>query len=275
MTFKDQRQFWRNDQLNFNFLEAYHRDYAYPRHSHDHYVISLIQDGVQSFTHKGTKYTTPPNGLILINPGVIHTGEPATEDGFKLRSIYPTLDNMEQVAYELTGRHQAIPYFRDVRVDDVLATQMIIELHETLKREPDPFVYESRFLTTMTYLVKHFADIRLSEKGLKQERESVRKARSYLEENYAQTIRLNDIAQHVAVSPYHLLRLFHAEVGMPPHAYLQDVRIRNAQALLEEGMPPAEAALAVGFYSQSHLNRHFKRVVGVTPKQYANQICVS
>lgn len=272
MTIKDQRQFWRNDQLNFNFLEAYHFEYAYPRHSHDHYVISLIQDGVQSFTHKGTKYTTPPNGLILINPGIVHTGEPATEEGFKLRSIYPTLANMEAVAYELTGWHQTIPYFRDVRVDDVVATRMIAELHETLKTEPDPFVYESRFLATMAYLVKHFADIRLSEKGVRQERESVRKARQYLEENFSATVRLDDLAQYVALSPYHLLRVFHAEVGIPPHAYLQDVRIRKAQSLLEDGVPPAEVALAVGFYSQSHLNRHFKRVVGVTPKQYSNQI---
>ena len=269
---QDQQKFWRNNQLQFNFLEAFHRDYAYPRHSHDHYVISLIQDGVQSFTHKGTKYTTPPNGLIFINPGIVHTGESATENGFRLRSLYPTLANMEAIAYELTGRHQAIPYFRDVRVDHPEATKLVAQLHETLKTEPDPLTFESHFLSTMTYLVKHFADIRPSNEGLKRERESVRKAREFLEENYPQTIHLADVANHVALSPYHLLRVFHAEVGIPPHAYLQDVRIRKAQALLEAGQSPADVALAVGFYSQSHLNRHFKKIVGITPKQYSKQV---
>ncbi|MEM8863259.1 MAG: AraC family ligand binding domain-containing protein, partial [Chloroflexota bacterium] len=204
---QDQQQFWRNDLLQFNILDAYHRNYAYPRHSHDHYVISLIQDGVQSFTHKGTKYTTPPNGLIFINPGIVHTGESATAEGFRLRSLYPTLANMEAIAYELTGRHQTIPYFREVRVDHPGATQMVSHLHEAIKSEPDPLIFESQFLSTMTYLVKHFADIRTSEKGLKLERDSVRKARHYLEENHAQTIHLSDLAQHVALSPYHLLRV--------------------------------------------------------------------
>ena len=272
MLAKDQQQFWRNDLLELNFLEAFHFDYAYPRHSHDHYVISLIQDGAQSFFHKGTRYTTPPNGLIFINPGIVHTGEPATEKGFKLRSIYPTLANMESIAYELTGRHHTIPYFREVRVDDAKATQMVARLHETLKIEPDPLIFESHFLATMSYLVSRFADIRLSNDRLKQERDSVRKARIFLEENYARSIHLADIAQHVSLSPYHLLRVFHAEVGIPPHAYLQDFRIRKAQSLLEDGVPPAEVALDVGFYSQSHLNRHFKKIVGITPKEYATQL---
>ena len=181
---------------------------------------------------------------------------------------------MESIAYELTGRHQAIPYFREVRVDDAEATRMVVNLHETLKTEPDPLIFESQFLTTMTYLVRRFADIRPSAERLKQEKASIRKARTYLEENFAQSIHLKDIAEHVALSPYYLLRVFHAEVGIPPHAYLQDVRIRKAQSLLKDGLPPAEVALAVGFYSQSHLNRHFKKIVGITPKQYANQLLV-
>ncbi|MCB8977210.1 MAG: AraC family ligand binding domain-containing protein [Ardenticatenaceae bacterium] len=40
-------------------MHAFHREYAYPRHGHDHFVICLIEHGVQSFTHKGTKYMLP------------------------------------------------------------------------------------------------------------------------------------------------------------------------------------------------------------------------
>ena len=85
-------------------MQAHHVEYAYPRHSHDQFVICLIEQGVQSFLHKGTKYVTPPSGLILINPGVIHTGEAATERGFVLRSLYPSLTHMETAVFELTGR---------------------------------------------------------------------------------------------------------------------------------------------------------------------------
>ncbi|MCB0032661.1 MAG: AraC family ligand binding domain-containing protein, partial [Anaerolineales bacterium] len=90
MLAKDQRQFWHNPQLDVSLMQAYHVEYAYPRHSHDYYVICLIERGVQSFTMQGSKYVTPPRGLILINPGVVHTGEAATEQGFQMRCIYPT-----------------------------------------------------------------------------------------------------------------------------------------------------------------------------------------
>src|SRR5687767_9039374 len=55
-----------NAKLNVELLHAYYVQHAYPRHSHDYYVISLIARGRQSFTHKGTRLSTPPGGLILI-----------------------------------------------------------------------------------------------------------------------------------------------------------------------------------------------------------------
>jgi AraC-like DNA-binding protein len=69
-----------------------------------------------------------------------------------------------------------------------------------------------------------------------------------------------------------LLRAFRAEVGMPPYAYLESVRIRRAQQLIEAGKPLAEVAAEVGFSSQSHLTERFKRIIGVTPGQYAKQL---
>jgi hypothetical protein len=82
--------------LDVELLHAYYVQHAYPRHSHDYYVISLIGRGRQSFTHQGTKLSTPPGGLILINPGVVHTGEAADEHGFELRSLYPSISLMER-----------------------------------------------------------------------------------------------------------------------------------------------------------------------------------
>jgi len=58
---------------------------------------------------------------------------------------------------------------------------------------------------------------------------------------------------------------------MPPHAYLESVRIRHAQALLTAGVPLVQVALDSGFSSQSHLTNRFKRVLGVTPGQYAQR----
>jgi AraC-like DNA-binding protein len=97
----------------------------------------------------------------------------------------------------------------------------------------------------------------------------VQQARRAIEENYAEGISLSQLAEHVSLSPYYLLRVFRAEVGMPPHAYLESVRIRRAQQLLEAGRPLAQVAADTGFSSQSHFTRRFKQVIGVPPGQYA------
>lgn len=56
---------------------------------------------------------------------------------------------------------------------------------------------------------------------------------------------------------------------MPPSRYRRRLRVLAAQRLLRSGCQPADAAAEAGSYDQSHLNRHFKLVTGVTPRQYA------
>jgi len=75
-------------------------------------VISLIERGRQSFTHGGTKHLTPPGGVILINPEAAPTGEAVDEQGFEMRSLYPTTSHMHKAVCELTGHHQALPFSR-------------------------------------------------------------------------------------------------------------------------------------------------------------------
>ena len=69
---KDWTQFWHHPQLDIRLLQAFYVRHAYPRHSHDYYVLCVIEAGVQSFTHAGAKHTTPPGGVILLNPA--HAG---------------------------------------------------------------------------------------------------------------------------------------------------------------------------------------------------------
>jgi AraC-like DNA-binding protein len=261
-----------NTQLDVGLLHAYYVQHAYPRHSHDYYVICLIERGHQSFTHKGTKYLTPPGGVILINPEVVHTGEAADQQGFEMRSLYPTTSAMETAVFELSGRHQGLPFFKDVRVDHRWATNSVLALHKAISQGASTLECESRFLWTLAQLIKRYADTHPTEQPMGKERKAIQQARHYIDECFAEGITLNQLAQQVGLSPYYLLRVFHNEVGMPPYAYLESVRIRNAQRLIETGKPLAEVAVEVGFSSQSHMTRHFKKIIGTTPGQYAQQV---
>jgi transcriptional regulator GlxA family with amidase domain len=81
-------------------------------------------------------------------------------------------------------------------------------------------------------------------------------------------ITLAELARRVSLSTFQLIRAFQHRVGLPPHAYLKQLRITRAQRLLREGLSIADAALASGFSDHPHLTREFGPTLGMTPGQY-------
>ncbi|NEQ26925.1 MAG: helix-turn-helix transcriptional regulator, partial [Microcoleus sp. SIO2G3] len=83
----------------------------------------------------------------------------------------------------------------------------------------------------------------------------------------AQEISLNAIADYLGISRYYFCRQFKQSTGLSPHQYVIQQRVERAKQLLLQGkMSIANVAQVCGFTHQSHLNRHFKRLTGVTPK---------
>ncbi|HEX3775227.1 MAG TPA: AraC family transcriptional regulator [Polyangiaceae bacterium] len=82
---------------------------------------------------------------------------------------------------------------------------------------------------------------------------------------------LETLAQAAKLDRFQALRAFKKCFGLPPHAYQLRLRVARARILLLEGAAPADVAARCGFTDQSHMIRHFKRIVGVTPSQYAGK----
>ena len=90
----------------------------------------------------------------------------------------------------------------------------------------------------------------------------------YIEANFSERIALKDLASVAELSVFRLVTVFRREMGISPYRYLNAVRVRKAQQLLRDGVPPAIAAIEVGFFDQSHLCRHFRTICGMTPGQF-------
>lgn len=86
------------------------------------------------------------------------------------------------------------------------------------------------------------------------------------------TLLIEDMAQRVGISPYHLIRQFKADCGLTPHQFQIQCRVRKAQRLLEEGKSVTEVAYATGFCDQSHFNRCFRKIVRLTPREYKQSV---
>ena len=95
------------------------------------------------------------------------------------------------------------------------------------------------------------------------------RVRECLHYDTSATIDLSTLARQAGVSRYQALRMFKRRYGLPPHTYQLSVRLALAQKALREGQQPVQVAAQYGFVDQSHFTRHFKRLLGVTPAQYA------
>ncbi|UQZ88641.1 XRE family transcriptional regulator [Deltaproteobacteria bacterium Smac51] len=73
-------------------------------------------------------------------------------------------------------------------------------------------------------------------------------------------------------SRFHFIRLFRRDTGLTPHQYLLRRRVKLARALLSDRLSIADVALETGFYDQSHLDRYFKKVVGLSPRDYIKSL---
>lgn len=80
---------------------------------------------------------------------------------------------------------------------------------------------------------------------------------------------LRSLSEQLGTSRFSALRAFKRHFGLPPHNYQIHLRVEQAQTGLRAGHSPARVAVDCGFFDQSHMTRHFKRVLGTTPAQYA------
>lgn len=96
-------------------------------------------------------------------------------------------------------------------------------------------------------------------------------AKLFIDAHYAEPIDLDLIADEACFSKFHFIRLFKAAYGRTPNHYLQQVRIQEAQRLLQAGRPAAEVCCSVGFDSVSSFSGLFKKLTGSTPAAYGQQ----
>lgn len=263
--------FWRDPALGgLELLRAHYITHSFAPHSHDTFAIGVVESGVERFQYRRESVCAPAGSLVIVNPGEPHTGASALSDGWRYRMLYPDPALLQEAAGEVSGRDRPIPFFaRPVIHDPALARELLL-LHSALEAGAEPLERQSRLLDFLAKLIQRHADTPHLDAPLGPEPSVVRRLRDYLDQHTSATVTLAELAELAGMSPFHMVRVFTRTTGLPPHAYLTQRRVAQAKALLAQRLPLAQVAAFSGFYDQSHLTRRFKRIVGVTPGQYAH-----
>lgn len=103
-------------------------------------------------------------------------------------------------------------------------------------------------------------------------RDKLRKVIEYINENLEHDLSLNAIATTIEMSSYHFARMFKQSMGLAPHQYVIKLRLKQAQVLLTTTeLTILEISFRVGFKSQSHFTRLFRKLTGITPRAYRSR----
>ena len=100
-----------------------------------------------------------------------------------------------------------------------------------------------------------------------------KRALDYIEEHLDSKIEVGRIAEHVSLSKSHFSRAFKLSMGSSPMVYVSMRRVERAKLMITStGQSLTEIALACGFADQSHLNRCFRRLTGISPGRWRRHI---
>jgi len=103
-------------------------------------------------------------------------------------------------------------------------------------------------------------------------RHLLRRTIDHMQSNLGMDLRLSELAENVQMSPWHFCRMFKQSTGVPPHQYLMRERIEAAKRMLVKSRSNLDAiAATLGFADQSHLIAVFRRLTGLTPRQFINR----
>ena len=248
------------------FMAACFDDFVYPKHVHETFAIGLIETGAQTFVTKAGTEVMPENKLCVINPDVVHAGWKGHERGWRYRMFYPS---PAVVARSLDLGLQDIDrlgFGRFVIEDDTLF-HAFHHLHVEAMSGTDLLDLEQMSIRFIRQLFRRHAGARDNRPPPKHE--IVGRCREFLDAHLERSVSISELARISGISETHVIRTFSATTGMSPHAFQIARRIEKAKALLAKGVDPAETAASCGFFDQSHMHKHFRRIVGVTPGKFA------
>jgi AraC-like DNA-binding protein len=244
-------------------LNASYETFAFAPHRHAAHVLALVESGTHAFDHRGSVVIAPAGTIVFLDPDERHTGYGYRRSRWSYRVLY-----IEPAWFcDLAG---AMPHFEPSAVHDDVLADLVRTLCLAIGTPATALQRQTLMLDIAARSLRH-SDRRMPEMRATNEPNAVRRARELIDDRYEENLTLSELASAAGLSPYRLCHTFKRSTGFAPHQYLTSRRIERAKLLLRSGSAPADVAVAVGFCDQSHLTRHFRQRVGVTPAQYRSK----
>lgn len=240
------------------------------RHIHFVFSISIVEAGLRLHETPSGKYLATPGSIILVNTGETHSS--SIPDGYDSsyfsRSIRVDPLLIQEINLQVTGRKCDTVDFQNPVIYDLDLFQQILELNKVLYGPAPKLEKEVRLLEVIAQLYDRHSKRGIMTTSFSSESKPISRICEYLNNCFNENVSLNKLSEIADLSPFYLSRVFSKAKGIPPHAYLMQIRLRKATEYLAAGKSLVDVAIETGFCDQSHFQKAFKKKFGITPGQY-------
>jgi AraC-like DNA-binding protein len=261
-------RYWRHHDLeNATLMQARYGPFKWEKHVHDEQVVVIPERGAGEVQTRHGRDLGGPGTIWVFSPGEYHFGKVEEGGEWQYRALYLDQPALESIAHHLGIANRGLVLKPGLH-DDPETAQMLLRAHALGASERA--AGQVAWTGALAMLFERYADPRPTLDAVSPRGFALNLAREYIAEHFRDDISIDELARLVELSRYHFIRAFRAAFGIPPHGYLNQVRLQHARKLLLAGRSAVEAAIESGFYDQSRLTNLFKRAYGVTPAQYAH-----
>lgn len=234
-------------------------------HHEEHFEIHLVMNGTVNWWVEDEIYALEPGSIFLTKPGELHGG---------IKNIMqPSTLTWLQVDASCLQDKQVELELAEISERQATSTPELIQLLEAMLAEVESPQRDSKRLVTAYLDIFLSKLLRQYQKGEADGNlpEVCKVLFNYIDENIMdeEAIKVEDLCKHVDLSRSRIFQLFEEHVGQSPIAYINRRRIERAKQHLRQTKEPiTQIALALGYSSSQHFATAFKRLTGLSPKEY-------
>lgn len=255
---------------NDSFYASYkHKMHNKTTHWHDFYEIHLITEGSITECINGHKTEMGPGWIYFLKPYDVH--EYWTENPVSMYKIQFLIDILDADIQKtlISDKYRLVMKLPDKEYDALIPTfNKIVE--ERNSNKPNRLKMIGHLMNCLAIEM-----IRLSQKQRQHtsNSDSIVLALEYIHHNYTNNITMQQVADHVGLTPNYFCSKFHKEIGQSFKQYLKGLQLNHAATLLRvSDTSVSNVCEETGINSLAHFLRDFKAFYGMTPSQYRKKM---
>lgn len=236
----------------------------YPLHIHSRLTIAVIDHGTFTLRTPQGLFVAQEGDVIVLPSDMVHAEE-WTNGAF--RAVYLSDQNLRVAATAAQQGDTGEPWFESPIVNCPRLVHQIGQLHDAMQSGAPASIVENKLASLMTGL-RSLVTIRPRPSYSA----SINITRDRLHAALSDQPAVDELSRLAGWSSYHLIRTFHKELGLPPLAYLAQLKIARAKEWLVTGESLATISYRLGYSDQSHFTRAFKRSALVPPGTWSRML---